>query len=495
MEETWGEIATIIREDETMDKSNEILSNESSSPPMELKDTSVPVMRSFFVLRNEYFGGFLFNPYLPPEMRLDRVRFKIASLCDGRNTLEEIKNAIGDDLDHSKEYVDEFVKATLNMFNNYCAVFWREDKLEIPKDFMFHSPSNSQLQEDRQLSAPLFVIWEVTGACNLRCKHCLSDSGKPTQNELNTQEAKELIDALEKMKVFYLNFSGGEPLVRPDIFEILEYASRKRMGIDLLTNGSLITQEVIDRFEKTNIFHVQVSLDGIGGTHDDFRGISGSYQRSVKAIKLLRESNYGISISSAVTKQNIDEIPRIIDLAVDLGANLYKTTLFMPAGRGKRNVNDLALAPRDVKRLASMMIEKKKEVGDRITINNEEIYPWLTEPSNNGTSGALAEPDSMKIGCTAGNSSLYITPDGKIAPCPFLREFTAGNIRKEELRGIWDGSSTFGIFRNIKRGDLKGKCGACDHLGISCYGGCRAAAYAHKGDLYAEDPLCWRDVS
>jgi sulfatase maturation enzyme AslB (radical SAM superfamily) len=291
-----------MKKADTMDESSEGTPEESQIPQMELKDSSVPVIRSLSVLRNEYFGGYLFNPYL-----------------------------IGEDLDHSQEYVNELVKGTLNLLNNNCSVFWREDKLESPREFIFHTPSTSQVQKKRQLSAPLFVIWEITGACNLRCKHCLSDAGKKAPDELNTQEVKDLIDVLEKMKVFYVNFSGGEPLVRPDIFEILEYASQKKMGIDLLTNGSLITQEVIDRFENTNIFHVQVSLDGIGGNHDDFRGIDGAFERSIEAIRLLRKANYGVSISSAVTKQNIDEIPKIIDLAVELGADLYKTTLFMSA--------------------------------------------------------------------------------------------------------------------------------------------------------------------
>jgi mycofactocin radical SAM maturase len=477
-----------------MEKSGHKHPNGSLESSARMKESNVPVIYPFIVLRKEYFGGFIFNPYLPPEARLDRIRFKIASLCHGRNTIEEIKSIIGNDLNHSAEYIDELVKGTVNSFKNSCAISLQEGKTKSPKYSGNIGNNNSNILDGRQLSAPLFVIWEITSACNLRCKHCLSDSGKPLSNELSTEEVKELIDSLAMMKVFYINFSGGEPLVRPDIFEILEYASKKSIGIDLLTNGALITKEVISRFENTNIFHVQISLDGIGKTHDAFRGINGSYERAIKAIKLLRDANYGVSISSAVTKQNLDEIPKIIDLAVDLGANLYKTTLFMPAGRGKKNVDDLVLTPHDAKRLAFMMIEKKKEVGDRITISNEEIYPWLTEPSGNSTAGMSPAPDSSKVGCTAANSSLYITPDGKIAPCPFLREFTAGNIRKEELKGIWNDSSTFGIFRNIKQGDLKGKCGRCDHLGIRCYGGCRAAAYAHNGDLYAEDPLCWREV-
>lgn len=466
-----------------------------SKSPTEIEERRVPILRSFMVLRKEHFGGYMFNPYLPPETRLDHIRFEIATLCDGMHTLEEIKNAIGKNLGHSREYIDVLVNSNINSFSSQFAVYWREEKLESPKDFGYLKEYNTDIQGSRQLSAPLFVIWEVTGACNLRCKHCLSDSGKPIPNELNTHEAKKLINALEMMKVFNINFSGGEPLMRPDIFELLEYASQKKIGIVLLTNGSLITKETIDRLENTNIFNLQVSIDGIGQTHDDFRGIKGSYKRAVNAIKLLRDADYGVAISSVVTKQNIEEIPKIIDMAVDLGASSYKTTLFMPTGRGKGNVGDLILTPQDVKNFTFIMIEQKKDMGDMINISCETDYPWLAEGADRESSDSLKTEDSSKIGCTAGNSSFYITPDGKMTPCPFLRKFVAGNIRKEDVKEIWDNSSAFDIFRNITRGDLKGKCGACGYLGISCYGGCRAAAFAHSGDLYAEDPLCWKHLA
>lgn len=477
-----------------MTKLKRISADKLSNKSKDMDESSVPIIRSLITLRKEYFGGLIFNSYLPPEIRLDRIRFKIATLCDGGHTLGEIKNIIGNDLNHTKDYTDELVDHSINIFNKCFAVFWLKEKLENPKINRYLEGEKSHIKEKRQLSAPLFVIWEVTSACNLRCKHCLSRSGKPNSNELNTKEAKKLIDSLEKMKVLYINISGGEPLLRPDIFELLGYASKKKLAIDLLTNGALITKDIIERLEDTNIFHLQVSLDGIGKTHDQFRGISGSYERSIKAIELLRDADYGVSISSAVTKQNIKEIPKIIDLAVDLGANLYKTTLFMPTGRGKDNAGKYELTSQEVKEFASMLDEKKKEIGDKITISNEEIYPWLMENSNKKGSNSFKSEDSSKIGCTAGNSSFYITADGKVTPCPFLRDFIAGDVRENNLKQIWDNSSTFDIFRNIKQGDLKGKCSNCDYLGIDCYGGCRAAAFAHSGDIYAEDPLCWKHL-
>lgn len=465
----------------------------SANNSMKLDDSNIPIMHSFMVLRREHFGGFIFNPYLPPEARLDHVRFGIAEMCDGTYTVGEIKQVVGSKLNHSEEYIDMLVDKTIYSFKDKYAVRLQEEKLERPIDFGFLKDAN--IKPDGILSAPLFVIWEITGACNLRCEHCLSSAGKPLPNELSTEEAMRLLDRLEAMKVFNINLSGGEPLMRPDIFDIIDYASEKNFSVDLLTNGALITEKVLNRLEDSNIFNVQVSIDGIGETHDSFRGKKGTYERAINAIKLLRDANYNVSISSTVTKQNMSEIPRIIDMAIDLGISSFKTTLFMPAGRGKSNIDKYVLTRQDTKDFTYMMIEKKKEVGNSIIINSETDYPWLVKGLDKKVLESMKLDNSSKIGCTAGSSSFYITPDGKIAPCPFLRELVAGNVRESDLKEIWDNSPTFDIFRNITRGSLKGNCNDCEYLGIMCYGGCRAAALAHTGDLYAEDPLCWKELA
>jgi radical SAM protein with 4Fe4S-binding SPASM domain len=445
------------------------------------------------VLRKEHFGGFIFNPYLPPETRLDHVRFGVAEMCDGNYTVREIKKAVGSKLSHSKEYIDMLVDETINSFNNKYAISLHDEKLKKPMDFGFSG--DTRARSDKILSAPLFVIWEITGLCNLRCEHCLSSAGEPLQNELSTEEAMRVLDNFEAMKVFNINLSGGEPLMRPDIFDLIDYASQKKFSIDLLTNGALITEKVLDRLEDSNIFNVQVSIDGIGEMHDRFRGREGTYERAINAIKLLKDAKYNVSVSSTVTKQNMSEIPQIIDVAIDLGVPSFKTTLFMPAGRGKGNMDKLVLTRQDVKDFTNMMIEKKKEVGKKIIIASETDYPWLVEGLDKMRLESMKLDDSSKIGCTAGSSSLYITPDGKVAPCPFLRNLTAGDLRESDIKEIWGNSPTFDIFRNITRGSLKGKCSDCEYLGIMCYGGCRAAALAHTGDLFAEDPMCWKELA
>jgi AdoMet-dependent heme synthase len=462
----------------------------SANSSTKLGDSSIPVLRSFIVLRKEHFGGFIFNPYLPPETRLDPVRFGIAVMCDGTHTLGEIKRAVSSKLNHSEEYIDIIVNKTINSFSDKYSIRLQEQKIKTPIDFGFLE--DAKLKSDRILSAPLFVIWEITGSCNLQCEHCLSSAGKTLPNELSTPEAMSILDRLEEMKVFNISFSGGEPLMRPDIFDIIDYASQKKLSIELLTNGALITEKVLNRLKDSNIFNVQVSIDGIGETHDIFRGRKGTYERAINAIKLLRDANYNVSISSTVTRQNMSEIPRIIDMAIDLGISMFKTTLFMPAGRGKGNIDKLALTRQDVKKFTYMMIEKKKEVGKSIIINSETDYPWLSEGVDKKSLESMKLDKSLKVGCTAGTSSFYINPDGKIAPCPFLRNLTAGDFRESDMKEIWDNSSTFDVFRNIKRGSLKGKCSDCEYLGIMCYGGCRAAALANTGDLLAEDPMCWK---
>jgi radical SAM protein with 4Fe4S-binding SPASM domain len=445
------------------------------------------------VLRREHFGGFIYNPYLPPETRLDHVRFGIAEMCDGTYTVEDIKKVVGSKLNHSEEYIDMIVDETINCLNDKFALSVKNEKLKRPMDFAFSG--DAKAKSDRILSAPLFVIWEITGLCNLRCEHCLSSAGEPMQNELSTEEAMRILDYLETMKVFNINLSGGEPLMRPDIFDIIDYASQKRISIDLLTNGVLVTEKVLNRLEDSNIFNVQVSIDGIGETHDKFRGRKGTYERAINAIKLLKDAKYNVSISSTVNKQNMSEIPRIIDMAIDLGLHSFKTTFFMPTGRGKGNIDKLVLTRQDAKDFTYMMIRKKKEVGNSIFISSETEFPWLVDGLDKKRLESMRLDESSKISCTAGTSSFYLTPDGKVAPCPFLRNFIAGDVRVSDIREIWDNSPTFDIFRNITRGSLKGKCGDCEYLGIMCYGGCRAAALAHTGDLYADDPTCWRDLA
>jgi radical SAM protein with 4Fe4S-binding SPASM domain len=400
--------------------------------------------------------------------------------------LREIKEHLGDELHHSKKYVDYLVESTLHKFETNLLLYWKNEKLDNPYNFNYLT--NTQVDDQHYLSAPVGLIWEITRGCNLKCKHCFSDSGRTDAKELMTEEIKAAIDLFADQKVFYINLTGGEPLLRSDLFEILHYASSKKISIDLSTNGYLVTAKTVALLQETNVFQVQLSIDGIGDMHDRFRGVKGSFQRALDAIKLLKQANFGVIISTTVNKTNIAQISRLIDLSLDVGASVFKTTLFIPTGRGKSSQHELSLDSDDVRRLALLMAAKEEEVSGQLVLKKDGFYPWLLEENH------LPDPAWLRaqnVGCAAGTSSLFITADGNVVPCPFLRHLVIGNLRRDDFSKLWD-SDALNVFRTLKPGDLKGKCSQCEYLGKQCYGGCRAAALAYSGDLYGEDPLCWK---
>ena len=451
-----------------------------------MQDIMVPILRSCAVLRPEYFGGLLLNYSLPPELRLDHIRFRIALMCNGAHTLREIKDYFGCKLIHSREYSDYLVKSTLNQFDELKLLDWKSEKLSDPHNFSEHF--RPLVDNQHYLSAPTTVIWEITRNCNLRCMHCFSNSGNQGSNELKINEIKKIIDDLAKRKIFYIDFTGGEPLLRPDIFEILNYTSGKKISFSLSTNGYLVNEEIVELLKRTNVFQVQISIDGIDKVHDRFRGVNGSFQQALKAIRLLKDAEIGVTISTTANKTNLNQISNIIDLAMNIGATAFKTTLFMPVGRGKSNQPSLNLERDDVRRLAILMKEKGAEVKGRLRLYTNSTYPWLLEERG------CAAPTWMRsdnISCAAGNSSIFVTSDGNVVPCPFLRELTMGNLLRDSFNQIWE-SNVLDTFRLLRPEDLKGKCGNCEYNGFECYGGCRAAALAYNGDILAEDPFCYK---
>ncbi len=378
------------------------------------------------------------------------------------------------------------VESTLRQFESNLLLYWKSEKLDKPHHFS--QLANTQADARRHLSAPVGVIWELTRGCNLKCKHCFSNSGRPEAEELTTEEVKAAIDLFADQKVFYINFTGGEPLLRSDLFEILQYASSKKISIDLSTNGFLVTPRTVELLQEPNVFQVQLSIDGLGDSHDRFRGVKGSFQRALEAIRLLRQANFGVVISTTVSKTNLAQISELIDLSMGVGASVFKTTLFIPTGRGKSSRQELALDSGDVRRLALLMVEMEEKVAGRLLLKKDSCYPWLLEKNH------LPDPAWMRpknVSCAAGTSSLFITADGNVVPCPFLRQLVIGNLRNDEFSDLWE-SDALSVFRTLKPGDLKGKCSHCEYLGTQCYGGCRAAALAYNDDLYGEDPLCWK---
>ncbi len=323
------------------------------------------------------------------------------------------------------------------------------------------------------LDSPICLTWELTYACNLECVHCLSSSGQRDPNELSTAEAKAVIDELHDMQVFYINVGGGEPLVRRDFFELLEYAISRNVGVKFSTNGYLLDEAKAARLASMDNVDIQLSLDGAdAGTNDPIRG-EGSYAAVRHAMNNLNSAGFtGYKISVVVTNQNVGQLDAFEQLANDNGAELRLTRL-RPSGRGADVYNDLRLT-------------QAQQV---------DLYNWLiTRPHIlTGDSffhlSALGEPLPGLNLCGAGRVVCLIDPVGDIYACPFVihDNFLAGNVRDEGgFDQVWKHSD---LFTDLRQPENPGACASCNSYD-ACGGGCMATKFFTGIPLEGPDPEC-----
>ncbi len=474
-----------------------------STPPddsYQLKGDSIPSLFSFIVFRKESVGGFVFNPYLFNEIALNNMGMCIIEHCNGHFSLKEITEIVSEEFSLSHDQAERGVCETFKILEDYYAINWRKQKKqgEIARikdytQYRFHAnTADCKTQNVGILSAPISILWEITDKCNLRCKHCLIDARQQEQNEMSLEEVKKTIEQLAEMKVFKITFGGGEPLVREDFLDILEYASGFNFGIKLTTNGILVNNSLLKRLKDTNVFSVQVSVDGLKPTHNAFRGGKNAFEKAVAALKAFSGAGYWTLMSTAITRYNVNELEQLVDLAIQCGASSFKPSPFIPIGRGKENFEELAITLSEIKNFAKTMLRKKKEYKDIIDMQIDGLFPWLFEPcsASASISNTIAYPS--QVGCSAGVSNVVISSLGEILPCPFLRNFVAGSLRENSLKSIWENSEIFNVFRNLKSNQLEGECRNCEYVPYYCQGGCRAAAFAYTGNLFVQDPHCWK---
>jgi radical SAM protein with 4Fe4S-binding SPASM domain len=361
------------------------------------------------------------------------------------------------------------------------------------------------VQRPQTCAAPFLIVWDFTHRCNLRCSHCYQDSdSREMPNELTTEEAKRVIDQFEEAGVVAIAFSGGEPLMRRDFFELAGYASKKGFYVTLASNGTLITRDVARKIKKAGVEYAEISLDGFEKTHDRFRGIPGMWRKACRGIRNCVEEGLDTCVAVTVTKWNLKEIPELIDFVEkDLKARKIMFFNFIPTRRGKEIAKqDITPQEREelLKFLYSKLIDKKcrlsvfstapqysrvaKEYAEGPTVathfTNRQAIKLLS-----GRTRTLAE---FIGGCGCGRLYAALEPNGDVFPCVFL-PLKIGNIREEGLRDMWDNSKVLKRLRD--RDGLKG-CGKCEHRFIC--GGCRARAYGYFGDLQGPDPGCIRNL-
>ncbi len=445
-----------------------------------------PWLFSFISIRAESYGSILYNPFLGQELQLDAKATEMLGLFNGKRTVEGIADAFSVESGIAGDEALSKVRATLDALESIYAVTNQER--ETPQPPVIINPRASPPKS--HLSAPKNVTWEVTRACNLHCPHCLNDSGKPLPNELDTKSALGVIKELKNSGIMGVSLSGGEPFRRPDIFTLIDALNELHTSVDFATNGVGISNRMIRQLGKRDIFHVQVSIDGLGREHDEFRGRKGAFEQALSTIRRLRDEGIAVSISTTATARNIDAIERIIDFALFEGCSVYKAIPFIQSGRGKKHALELGLQAAQYRRLCEIIFKKSRELAGRMRLHLESTMHYLIDPE-------VKEPAACgtrhgKIGCIAGNGTLNIGPDGTVTPCPFLRDFPVGNIATEGLVAIWDNAATLNTLRSMKPDRLPGRCRECGFLSTHCGGGCRAAAFLHTGDFFGMDPTCFK---
>lgn len=445
--------------------------------------THVPALFSFITLRNESFGGILFNPFLAAEVELDVVEALIAGMCTGDHAIDEILERCQVTFGLTEEAAARKWDETLAKLNTAGAVRFI-DKLQITLSPPTPMPASSSLP----FSAPKTVVWEVTYACNLRCRHCLTDSGCKGSNELDTLEAFRLIDILSAAKVLYLSLTGGEPFLRSDILELLAHLADTGMRVDIATNGFHVPPKIINGLRQLPVFHIQVSIDGIGEQHNQFRGRKGAFESACRALRSFKDEGLSTSISTTATSVNINQLRELIDLAVDLDCNAFKAIPFIPAGRGKKYASELQLDRQGSLQLSRTLLEKSRELAGRINISLESTFPFLFD------SPAVSMVTDGKMVCSAGHDELSVGADGTAYPCPFLHDLPLGNLLTDSVERIWHESPILNELRTLDKRAMNGPCRSCEYATEYCRGGCRASSFLACGDLRGSDPLCFKEL-
>lgn len=326
--------------------------------------------------------------------------------------------------------------------------------------------------------APLYVTWEISLRCNLECIHCYSASGpgSDTTNDLSTDAALQIIDQLADAGVVVLAFSGGEPMLRADVFRLMRHAVDRGLLVNIATNGHHVTEEHVGRLRDSGVRAVTVSLDGATPeTHDAMRRRPGLFVRATRIIRKLADAGLRVGVSFTPTKINYHEGPAVVALARELGAAVVSLSEFVPSGRG---TTDLALPPDVLRNVLEYWIGLQARGDPGLAILWHDCRVALL----------VSEADSKHyIGCGAGRTVARITHTGGLTPCVFLPT-CVGNLQNEAFANLW---SEAPLLLQLRTRDSlhAGNCASCRER-LRC-GGCRAAALATYGDLFRGDPHCW----
>jgi heme b synthase len=336
------------------------------------------------------------------------------------------------------------------------------------------------------------VFWETTAGCNLECIHCrrLDVAREMMKDDLTTDESFRLLDQIAETGKSIVILSGGEPLIRPDIFKIAAYGSNIGLTMAMGSNGTLINEDMAERIKASGIQRVSISIDGANAaTHDSFRKHAGSFDATMGGLKNLVKAGVGFQINCSIANHNVTQVQDIYQLALDMGAEAFHIFMLVPVGCGLEIADDQMLNPTTYESVLNWLydISKEKKIQTKATCAPHYFRIMRQRAKKEGV---VIKPQThgmgaMTKGCLAGTSVCFVSHKGEVFPCGYF-PVEAGNIRTQTLKNIWQNSEVFVNLRDSKK--LQGKCGVCEYNKFC--GGCRARAYYDKGNYLAEEPYC-----
>lgn len=349
---------------------------------------------------------------------------------------------------------------------------------------------SDQSQSGERVPPCRIIAWEVTRSCNLACAHCRAEAHpEPFEGELSTREAFNLIDTFPEVGKPLIIFTGGEPLLRPDVHELIKYASGKGLTCAFAPNGTLITRENAQTLKEAGVARCSISLDGPeAASHDAFRRVPGAFNASVRGIRYLKEAGLPFQINTTVTRDNLASFKQIFNLCEELGAAAWHIFLLVPVGRGA-GLSEQVISARQYEEVLHWFYDFRKTTQMQLKATCAPHYYRImrqrAREENVKITAQTFGMDAVSRGCLGGTGFCFISHTGQVQPCGYL-ELDCGNVRDLPFPQIWRNSQ---IFRNLRdKGKYEGKCGICEYHQVC--GGCRARAYSMTGNYLGEEPLC-----
>ena len=398
----------------------------------------------------------IYNTATKIKARPNEATYEFAKRCRGDKPLDEIITALSRLWGEPPEKIQESLLPLIKTMEENKMIFFAPSPLTPPR------PGPCEVKLSKRLQG---VSIEVTRQCNLHCKHCYSNSGAKRENELTTEEIKRLIDELANTGVLNILVTGGEPLLHPDLFDIIKYIRSKPMSCMLFTNGTLLTEKSVNTLKELGVLSVTVSMDGATPeTHDAFRG-GESFEKVVRAIKMLKEVGIPVKINVSLHKGILGEITDLLTLFEKWEIKEYYLGPITYTGRLERS--DFTITPEEYKKVLKQVKEYEISVG-----RAKKKLPYFPE----------------LITCGIGMGNLTVRSNGSVAPCiTFPDDISLGNIREVRIAEIWNNSPVLNKMRRISASENE-KCKECIHIRV-CGGGCIADHYRRTGKLGCGDPF------